>query len=170
MGFFVRKVSRAKWPDGENIKFESVLKLNADAITCDLKTENNEFSWWRIDEFSELEDMAISIASVFQSKAPIFVVFFPEEEMKKTLLDIENTPNNGYTAVVDQKKNHYDIQHLNVAGILAVAELVANSIQEKKVLKVPRTKIVSKIKEWISIDAVDKTLLGKAYGELIESK
>ncbi len=43
MGFFVRKVSRVRWPDGENDKFRSAGELSADAITCDLKTESNEF-------------------------------------------------------------------------------------------------------------------------------
>lgn len=166
MGFFVRKVSPAKWPDGENVFFRTAGELNADAITCDLKTKSNEFSWWWINNLDELERMAISIASVFDTKASIFVVAVPEEKMRALQLNLKNTPEYGITAITALKENHFDICKLNVKRLLDIAELVAISIQQKSVLMVSRKNIMSKLKNLMEEGQVDTTCLGKAYSSL----
>lgn len=168
MGYFVRMISRAKWPDGVNVKFTSVNGLSADAITCDLKTAGNEFSWWKIEDLTEMEDMAIAIASVFKSKAPAFVVAVPEESIISNSLDVENTPNHALTAISCMRKNHYDIQHLNVGKILIIAELVARSIQEKNIVYIRYATIKEKLKALIAKNEVDISYLGAAYEQLLE--
>lgn len=166
MGFFVRKVSRSRWPDGVNHLFKSTGDLNADAITCDLKTESNEFSWWRINNLDELEKMAISIASVFDSEASIFVVAVPEEQMRALQINMNNTPEHGITAIGALRETHYDIGKINVKNLLDIAKLVAISIQNKNVLQISRKNIVIKLKDLKKNGEVDLSYLGKAYSNL----
>lgn len=166
MGFFVRKVSRVRWPDGENDKFRSAGELSADAITCDLKTESNEFSWWKIDNLDALETMAISIASVFDTEASIFVVAVPEEKIMELHLNVDNTPQHGITAISELRKCYYDIGKLNVNRLLDIAKLVATSIQEKRVLWISKKTILDKLKKLKEDGEVDSSCLGKAYSRL----
>ena len=51
MALYVRKISRAKWPEDVS-EFNNIAELKSDAL-ADLRTQNNTLSFWKIESESD---------------------------------------------------------------------------------------------------------------------
>lgn len=124
MAYFVRKISRAKWPDEEC----DVSVLNADAIS-DLRTTANTLSVWKIDELDELDNavLALSASSKSERIETINVVWITEEEIKANGIDIdEDVP--GDTVIESLVSSHRDLCNLSYSSIGQISKLIMQEI------------------------------------------
>ena len=164
MSYLVRKFSEKAWPDGEERLFESVQSLNADCITNGLNTTQNTLSWWYINDLVELESMAVSIASVFQSKGRIFVVAIPFNDVKEKDIKAVLSEEDAETAVVSFKNRHFNLENLTYSQLGILAELVAINSQiptNRKTLSFNQIK--ESIEQSIQQGDIDKNLLGSIF-------
>lgn len=171
MAYLVRKISITRWPDGVNNVFKSVDEISADAITKDLSTENNELSWWKIDDLSEMKMIGYSIISKFSRRqANVKLVAISYEDAAK-VLSIKHTPENGDTAIPKIKEKHYDVYGINYnkLGLLGQMIAQATSLKESKfVLNVSLKNAIEELIQMKKNGEVDSSLLGEYIKEQIE--
>ena len=84
MSYFVHKITVSNWTtiDDNEITDEEFELLKADGITNDLKSNNNEISFWEIDSLSEneLNDISISILTGRDEKQDLSIVAIPKAD------------------------------------------------------------------------------------------
>jgi hypothetical protein len=121
MPTLARKLARAKWTrtdglgDGET---------PADAITRDLKTDDNALSFWTVDAADDpwWSQAALALCSKFERLDPFDVARLDRDVLGQgqTLLA---TP--GDTPVTDLVPRHVDVARLDGRRLLQVSDLVA---------------------------------------------
>ena len=163
MAYLVRKINVNRWPDGANISLDG-FEVQADAITNDLRTDNNEISWWRVDDLSQIEMVGVSFVSTLKEKANgVFrFVAIPFDEVNEKL-SIKNTPEHGITAIKAMKNEHYDIFGLNYKSLGVLADIVANSTADKSMRFIKTLKVkdaISKLKQLKQQNELDVACLG----------
>lgn len=126
MAFFVRKITRAKWPESE----VSVEEIPADVISIDLRTQQNRLSFWRIETLDDLEKAALALAVSSNTKSieKIDVVYISEEEIRAAGIVIDNN-SPGDTVVGDLMKLHCDFCELNYGSLGRISILINNNMQ-----------------------------------------
>lgn len=130
MPYLVKKINLAFWADGVNVPYSGTDSISADAITCDVKTGNNELSVWKIDDLNEIDLVSISMVSIMDYKSSkINLVALPYDEINEKLI-LGNTPRHGKTAIIDFENRHYDIQSLNYKSIGVLGHIMAKTISE----------------------------------------
>lgn len=90
--YLLRKINISNWPDPDNPL--ELSKINSDAITTDLKTQQNLISWFLIDELNDdnFNLIAAGIGSVFKTKSRVCLVAIPYNEIETVAQSIESTP------------------------------------------------------------------------------
>lgn len=62
MSYYIRKISRAKWP--EDVSEAEVKDVRADAITGCLRTTSDELSLWKVEKIGNPEEDALFLTSL----------------------------------------------------------------------------------------------------------
>ena len=114
--FLVRKISQAKW--------QSLVGggLSADAITVDLRTQQNRLSLWRVNSDSTVADAILAMAAEGDRITKMDVAWVPEQDVVDAGLTLEDSP--GKTPVRDLVKSHVHLQDLNYARLGQFADHV----------------------------------------------
>lgn len=162
MAYLVRKVGISHWPDGENCFFSCRDNLPADAIS-ELNTQDNALSVWKIDDESEVEKIGLSfISTLSKRQGKIRLVILPFSDIEQNF-DLQNSPEDGLTAIPSAKQYHYNIKSLTYSKLGEIAELIAiaTSNCEKQCVFSFRIKdMLEKLRELYKVGQLDPTLLG----------
>lgn len=162
MAYLVRKVGISHWPDGENRLFTCKDALPADAIG-DLGTKNNELSVWKIEDEPEVESIGLSfISTLNQGQGSIRLVILPFNEIEQNF-DLQNSPEDGLTAIPSVRANHYNIVNLTYGKLGEFAEIVAVATSNREKRYVYTFKIkeqLKKLRELYLAGQLDFALLG----------
>lgn len=128
MSYFVRMIRIGNWsnPDGDIITPDEYYSISSDAITIDLKTENNTLSLWEIDDLLELKEIAISLLTSRSAPQDLFVVAIPRISVDSDF-DLENSFD-GETAYIKFKNKHYNLLNLTYSKLGEFSKLVLNSL------------------------------------------
>lgn len=140
----VRKINRAKWMSGDNIKEPPA----ADAITGCLRTTKNTLSVWRINNEAELEEAVLAIVSGQDHLEAIDVVMLEDEYFVKCAISTEETE--GLTPVTDLKDTHIDLCSLDFWTIGMVAEHIIERIKKDKLKRFREAELTKIIKNAIA--------------------
>lgn len=124
MSYYVRKISRAKWPDNNC----DINVLPADAIS-DLRTTGNSLSFWRIDSLCDLDKAALALAASSKSDRieNISLIWIDEEEIIRDGLSTESSA--GDTIVEDLASLHRDCVGLTYASLGSLSSMIVKSLQ-----------------------------------------
>ena len=120
MAYWVRKITRSKWPD----ELISINTIPADVITSELRTQKNTLSFWRIETLDDLEKAALALAASSKSTKieTIDIVYIPEDEFQSAKLETCITP--GDTVVPDLAGLHRDLSSLNYSALGVISSII----------------------------------------------
>lgn len=158
--FLARKISRAKWEPGDDLNEG---ELPADAVTVDLRTQDNALSFWRCENASKdhVERAALAIAAAAERIDKLDVVWVAEGDLQTDELHIEQT--DGRTPIADMVANHIDVQRLDYTRLGKVASRVARALAEQNhrrlTKKSVRRLLVAAVQaNALSLDGLDEKL------------
>lgn len=166
MTFFVRKISKAKWPSEEEIAetpldTDIIPSVRADALTTCLKTSQNTLSVWAVENSSDEEIEKAILALITNAKLErlnrIQVVYFSKEDVINLGLPLEET--DGDTVIESLSKLHNDLIDLNYEKLGKVSQLIISSLRTESVKTYNERKLKEILLKAIENKVVDQNLL-----------
>jgi hypothetical protein len=133
----VRKISRAKW---QTFVHEDGKPVAADAVTGDLRTQNNNLSLWKISDLSQLHEAALAIVSGQECPDAIDLAALDEKELVEKGFSIQETL--GATPVKDLQEIHRDIVSLTCNDLCPLAQVVIGSFRQERVRRISKKEIL----------------------------
>ena len=157
--FFARKITRAKWVATEDL---SDGEIPADAVTVDLRTQQNSLSFWRCptDEYRDIEKAALAIAAAGDRVDKLDVVWIPDEELQADGQVLEDSA--GRTPVTDMAAMHVDVSRLDYVRLGNVARGIAAAIEANRWRRLTRRRVKALIEDAVDQGRVDPASLGKS--------
>lgn len=162
MGYYVRKISRPKWPNKDYNSY-SINNIRADAITGCMKTTHDELSLWKIENKEEDIKAILPIVAGFQRPSTLDIVYLPEEKFDN--LGIELVQSNGRTPVKKYEGLHYDAKVNNYKGLGDFASIILGSLEENY-KRINEKEVIRIIKSAVE----DGTLNSKDLDEHMQKK
>jgi len=125
MSFLARKITRPKWDSSPGMDQGAV---GADAVTADLRTQNNALSLWEFsDAEKELREIVLALAANFDRIEKIDIAWFLREDAEKAGIEIQ--PTKGQTPVDDLRDWHRDAMNLDLDRLGGVARSLSRSVR-----------------------------------------
>lgn len=123
--FLLRKISHAKWDPS---KGWSEVKISADAVTADLRTQDNMLSLWKCGDGEEVEIEGAALALIAASNRldKIDIVWLSDDELQADGQTLQDTK--GDTPVQDLIEQHVDVSELDYSSLGKVASRIAAAI------------------------------------------
>lgn len=127
--FLARKITRAKWDARQGIREGQIA---ADAVTADLRTQDNKLSFWQCGSGSaeEIEEAALALAAGRDQLDKIELVWISEDDLVADGLDL--SASRGQTLVEDLAERHVDVQQLDYDRLGLVAVRVSSALGEDR--------------------------------------
>ena len=124
--FLAHKISRAKWEPRKELSEE---EISADAVTADLRTQDNNLSFWKCEPDSKksVEDVVLAIAASGERIDKIDLVWLTDNELLNDGHILKNT--DGKTPVADLVNKHFDVCRLDYVRLGKIAHRVAAAIK-----------------------------------------
>ncbi|MDY0278814.1 MAG: hypothetical protein RBQ97_12100 [Acholeplasma sp.] len=122
--FFIRCIRISNWPDPRKIK--PLANISSDAITKDLKTNQNLMSWWEVDNISEqsFELIAAAIVSQYKQEDSVSLVALPKDLVCEIAQEIKHAPNN-QVPIIGVGDKHYNIKILDYETLGKLADAIS---------------------------------------------
>ena len=136
--FLARKITRAKWRPKEEL---SVEEIPADAVTVDLRTQENSLSFWQcsIGEEAEVEEVALAIAAAGERIDKLDIVWFSDDELRADSQQWKKT--DGRTPVAELVRRHVDVYRLDYVRLGKVASRIATAIKESRFRRLSKKRV-----------------------------
>lgn len=127
--FLARKVTRAKWAARQGMPEG---RIAADAVTTDLRTQDNKLSFWECGSASaeEIGEAALALAAGRERLDKVELVWIATSDLVKDGLDLSNS--RGRTPVPDLAERHVDVQQLDYEGLGKVAVRVSSALSKNR--------------------------------------
>ncbi len=124
--FLARKVTQAKWRPKEGF---AEGEIAADAVTVDLKTQDNSLSFWRspTETTEDLEKVVLAIAATRNRVEKLEIVWLTDDDLRndcQTLIDTE-----GETPVSELTGLHVDVCLLDYVRLGKIASRIAIALE-----------------------------------------
>ncbi len=153
--FLARKITRAKWSPKKGI---STKEISADAITADLRTRDNNLSFWKCDPTSNesIENVALAIAATGERVDKVELVWISDDKLPDDCKTLKNTE--GETPVTDLAKQHFDLCELDYVRLGKVAHIITAAIKAEQYHRLTEssvTKLLAKAVEQERLDLND---------------
>lgn len=160
--FLARKISLAKWSRKDELE---VGEIPADAVTADLRTQDNALSFWRCgdEERVEIEEAALAIAAAWERVDKIDVVWLATDDLQndgQTLKDTE-----GRTPALELAELHVDVCRLDYIRLGKVAQRVVTAVKEERYLRLRKARVKSLLTEAVEQGRIDPKDLQKRVCE-----
>ena len=151
--FLARMVSRAKW---ERKEWMSNGDISADAVTADLRTQNNTLSFWRCPKGAdaEIDKVALAIATGRDKIDKVEIVLIDEKDLKNDGQMIEDS--DGNTPVENLVKLHVDVTQLNYDRLGKIAQRVASAVSANQFHRISKNRVGALLVTAINGDAMLK--------------
>ncbi len=155
--FLARKITRAKWRPKEEL---SVEEIPADAVTVDLRTQENSLSFWQcsIGEEAEVEEVALAIAAAGERIDKLDIVWFSDDELRADSQQWKKT--DGRTPVAELVRRHVDVYRLDYVRLGKVASRIATAIKESRFRRLSKKRVTDLLataveQERVKLDDLD---------------
>ena len=134
-------------------------EIPADAVTVDLRTQQNSLSFWRCptDVERDIEEAALAIAAAGDRVDRLDIVWLTDEELQADGQVLEDTA--GRTPVTDMAAMHVDVSRLDYVRLGNVARGIAAAIQANRWRRLTRRRVKALLEEAIGEGRVDPTAL-----------
>ena len=131
-------ISRAKW---ERKEWMSEGEISADAVTADLRTQNNKLSFWRCGTGTEkeIENVALAIAAGRDKIDKVEIVLINDKDLENDGQIIKAS--DGRTPVGSMVKLHVDMIRLDYYHLGKVARRVSSAIAANQCRRVPKKRV-----------------------------
>ena len=136
--FLARKITQAKWrPKKGFAKGE----IAADAVTADLKTQDNSLSFWRCATATtdDLEKAALAIAATRNRVEKLEIVWLTDDDLRdddQTLIDTE-----GKTPVPELTGLHVDVCRLDYVRLGKVVSRIAIALENCRWCRISKGRV-----------------------------
>lgn len=146
MSYYIRKISRAKWP--EDVSEVEVKDVRADAITGCLRTASDELSLWKVDKIGNPEEDVLPIITGFEKPNRCEIVYIDEQLFREQ--GIEVIQEKGNTPLEELADTHYEALVKNYDGLGRFARVILTSLKnDENFVKLSDRKVKSIIKELV---------------------
>ena len=124
--FLARKFSNSKWFGKTGTPFNPV---TADAVTCDLRTQDNKLSFWKCKtaDKRDLREVVLALSSNYHRLDKCNIVLIDIDEFRNLGLNLDLSPGN--SRVQDLADTHVDVCKLSYAKLGGIASLISQSLQ-----------------------------------------
>lgn len=136
--FLARMISRAKWERKEWMREGDI---SADAVTADLRTQNNNLSFWQCAEGTnqEIENVVLAIAAGRDQIDKVDIVLIDDKDLRNDGQTI--MASDGRTPVESLVKLHVDVIQLNYCRLGKVARRVASAVAADQCCRVTKKRV-----------------------------
>jgi len=140
--YLARKIARAKWPsNGNSSNRVTAAEIAADAVTGDLRTQENTLSFWTcpsgIDD--DVEEAALAIAATWERLDKLDIVWLATCDIQADGHILKKT--RGKTPVTDLVERHVDLCELDYVQLGKVAQQIAMAIVLKRYRRLTKRSI-----------------------------
>ena len=151
MSFLARTIARAKWDRREGL---AALEIPADAVTVDLRTNDNTLSFWTCGDAREedVRRVVLAFAAAGQRIDRVDVIWVARSAFEERSIVLRNTE--GKTPILVLKGDHVDVKHLDLARFGVVATQVALALREGRYKRFTREEVISLLADAVSADLV----------------
>ena len=127
--FLARKVTRAKWEAQQGIPEGGIA---ADAVTADLRTQDNKLSFWECGSANteEIGEAALALAAGRERLDKVELVWIAASDLAEDGLDLSNSV--GRTPIQDLAERHVDVQQLDYERLGRVAAHVSSALSKSR--------------------------------------
>ena len=160
--FLARKISLAKWSKkGELAEGE----IPADAVTADLRTQDNKLSFWRCGdgEGIEVNEAVLALAAAGTSVDKIDVVWLAADELRSDGQTLQDTK--GRTPALELVELHVDVCRLDYMRLGKVAQRVVTALKEERYLRLGKARVRNLLAEAVEQGRIDPNDLEKRIRE-----
>lgn len=171
MGYYVRKISRPKWPEqynsldkNEEKINDEIKKIKADAITNCIKTSQNRLSLWKVEnENNSIEDI-VPLLLGFTRPDTCDVVYISDELLSKEGIMLEKSVKDANVPIEEMKNKHYNAVVNDYEGLGKFAKVILESLNTYKRFR--KGEIKDKLNDMldkgeISPETISETLYSK---------
>ncbi len=146
-----RKISRAKWDPKAGLTSH---EIPADAVTADLRTQDNALSFWACGsgDTRELDEVVLALAASAERVDKIDLTWISVKELDDAGIEILSTT--GLTPVAHLRQRHFDAAALDLSRLVNIAKLVAAAVRTGRHRRIA----VSEVKELLRRAIRDKVL------------
>ena len=142
--FLARMITRSKW--GPKRGWASN-EIPADAITADLRTNNNALSFWQcgLATDPDVMDAVLAIAAGRERLQKVDIVWILQDELEGDGLRVASTP--GRTPVPSLTARHVDVSHLDYVRLGRIGDRVATAISQDRCRRFRQPQVVTLLAE-----------------------
>lgn len=136
--FLARKITRAKWAATKGF---SAGEIPADAVTVDLRTQDNSLSFWlcQTDTAGDVEAAALAIAAAGERVDKLDIIWLIDDELELDGLTLAKTE--GRTPVRDMTSRHVDLIQLDYVRLGRIARKVVDAIESQRYCRLTRARV-----------------------------
>ncbi len=134
--FLARKVSLAKWSKKSELE---VGEIPADAVTADLRTQDNKLSFWRCGDAEgiEINEAVLALSAAGTRVDKIDVVWLAADDLQNDGQTLQDTK--GRTPVFELAKLHVDVCRLDYIRLGKVAQRIVTALKEEQYLRLRKS-------------------------------
>ena len=138
--FLARKITRAKWVVKQDL---SAGEISADAVTGDLRTQENSLSFWqcRMGAKADVEEAALAIAAAGNRVDKLDLVWISDDEFRADNQQWKDTE--GRTPVARLARRHVDVYRLDYVRLGKVARRIAAAIEENRYDRLTKSRVMN---------------------------
>ena len=164
--FLARKITRAKWASTPDF---STGEIPADAVTVDLRTQQNSLSFWRCrtDTASDVEEAALAIAAAGTRIDRLDIVWLADDKLQDNGLNLANST--GRTPGTDMADQHVDLIRLDYVRLGSVARRVIDAIKSERCCRLTKARVRKLIEAAIGQGRIDRAALDDRLREELAS-
>lgn len=170
MAYYVRKIARSKWPEGQLSEnevqaIEEVKSVKADAITNCIKTTENKLSLWRVKEKRDSIDDIIPLIIGFERPDTCDIIYISDEAFLEEKIPLEQSSDDANTPIEELKQYHYNAIVKDYEGLGKFAKVVLKSLNNHKRFKGKEVK--TKLKDMLKNHEIEKDMISEKLYEKI---
>lgn len=163
--FLARKISLAKWSKKQEQGELAEDEIPADAVTADLRTQDNKLSFWRCGdgEGIEVNEAVLALAAAGTRVDKIDVVWLAADELRSDGQTLQDTK--GRTPVLELAELHVDVCRLDYIRLGKVAQHIFTSIQKDQYLRLGKARVKQLLAEAVKQERINPNDLQKRVRE-----
>ena len=160
-----RKISLAKWSKKQEQGELAEDEIPADAVTADLRTQDNKLSFWRCgdEKATEVNEAALALAAAGTRVDKIDVVWLAADELRSDGQTLQDTK--GRTPVLELAELHVDVCRLDYMRLGKVAQRVVTALKKERYLRLRKARVRNLLAEAVEQGRIDPKDLQKRVRE-----
>lgn len=153
MSYYIRKISRSKWP--KEIANAKVADVRADAITGCLRTTEDKLSLWKVERIGNPEEDLLPLITGFEKPNRCEVVYIDEKLLIDAKVDL--VQEKGNTPLKELQDTHYDAIVNNYEGLGTFAQIILTVLNEENTsVRISDKKVAQIIKSLVEDGKINK--------------